>query len=70
MAPLVLCLDPVYLASVRVWYDQIGEQLKGLLWKDGGPVLRIQLENEYSKRGPGAGEAHILELKKTAIAAR
>ena len=41
MAPLVLCLDPVYLASVRVWYDQIGEQLKGLLWKDGGPVLRI-----------------------------
>jgi beta-galactosidase len=59
--------DPAYLASVRTWYGQIGEQLKGLLWKDGGPVIAIQLENEYSKRGPRAGEAHILELKKLAV---
>jgi beta-galactosidase len=59
--------DPAYLASVRTWYDQIGEQLKGLLWKDGGPVIAVQLENEYSKRGPRAGEAHILELKKLAL---
>lgn len=59
--------DPAYLASVREWYGQIGVQLKGLLFKDGGPVIGIQLENEYSKRGPGAGEAHILELKKIAI---
>ena len=59
--------DPVYLASVRDWYGQVSEQLKGLLWKDGGPVIGIQLENEYSKRGPGAGEAHILELKKIAL---
>lgn len=60
--------DPVYLASVRAWYAQIGIELKGLLWKDGGPVIGIQLENEYAKRGPGAGEEHILELKKIAIA--
>lgn len=60
--------DPVYLASVRKWYGEIGHQLRGLLWKDGGPVIAVQLENEYSKRGPGAGEAHILELKKIAIA--
>ncbi len=60
--------DPLYLASVRAFYDQIGLQLKGLLWKDGGPVIGIQLENEYSKRGPGAGGAHILELKRIAIA--
>ena len=60
--------DPVYLASVREWYGQIGRQLKGLLFKEGGPVIGIQLENEYSKRGPGAGAAHILELKKIAIA--
>jgi hypothetical protein len=59
--------DPVYLASVRTWYGQIGEQLKGSLWKDGGPVIAIQLENEYSKRGPRAGQAHILELKKLAL---
>lgn len=60
--------DPVYLASVRTWYRQVGEQLKGLLFKDGGPVIGIQLENEYSRRGPRAGQAHILELKKIAIA--
>jgi hypothetical protein len=60
--------DPIYLESARVWYGQIGQQLKGLLWKDGGPVIGIQLENEYSKRGPGAGEQHILELKKIAVA--
>jgi len=59
--------DPVYLSEVRAWYSQVSEQLKGLLWKDGGPVVGIQLENEYSQRGPGAGEEHILELKKMAI---
>jgi beta-galactosidase len=59
--------DPGYLLAVRGWYGQIAEQLKGLLWKDGGPVAGIQLENEYSKRGPGAGEEHILQLKKIAL---
>jgi beta-galactosidase len=58
--------DPAYLDSVREWYGQVGAQLNGLMWKDGGPVLGIQLENEYSKRGPGAGEEHILALKQIA----
>jgi hypothetical protein len=59
--------DPGYLSDVRRWYGQVGRQLNGLLWKDDGPVVGIQLENEYSQRGPGAGEEHILELKKIAI---
>jgi hypothetical protein len=59
--------DPAYLASVKEWFGQIGGELQGLLWKDGGPVLGIQLENEYSQQGPNAGEAHILALKKIAI---
>jgi len=58
--------DPVYLQYVRAWYGQIGRQLIGELWKDGGPVIGIQLENEYAQHGPGAGEAHILELKRIA----
>jgi hypothetical protein len=60
--------DPAYLTSVQRWYAEIGRQLDGLLWKDGGPVIAVQLENEYSARGPGAGEEHILTLKKMAIA--
>ena len=61
--------DPTYLGYVAKYYDQIGEQLRGELWKDGGPVIGVQLENEYAYRGPEAGDAHILELKKLAQAA-
>jgi len=59
--------DPVYLSYVQKFDSEIGKQLRGLLWKDGGPVIGVQLENEYSSRGPGKGVAHILELKKMAI---
>jgi beta-galactosidase len=61
--------DPVYLSYVTKFYDAIGQQLNGLYWKDGGPVIGIQLENEYSNRAPGGGAAHILELKRLALAA-
>jgi beta-galactosidase len=60
--------DPVYMSYVAKFYSQIGEQLHGLLWKDGGPVIGIQLENEYAERGPAEGDEHILALKKLAIA--
>lgn len=59
--------NPAYLASVARFYGEIGQQLKGLMWQDGGPVIAIQLENEYAKRGAGAGEAHIRTLKKLAV---
>jgi beta-galactosidase len=39
--------DPVYLSYVERLYNEIGKQLQGLLFKDGGPVFAIQLENEY-----------------------
>ncbi|MGA7243988.1 MAG: beta-galactosidase [Terracidiphilus sp.] len=61
--------NPIYLAEAGRWYAEIGRQLKGLMWKEGGPVVAIQLENEYSARGPGAGEEHILTLKQMAIEA-
>jgi len=57
---------PAYLAHVQQWFQQLHEQVKGLLWKDGGPIVGIQLENEYAQRGPGAGEEHILTLRKMA----
>ncbi len=53
--------DPAYLASATKLYRQIAAQLRGLLWKDGGPVIGIQLENEY--RGPAE---HLLTLKRIA----
>ena len=39
--------DPEYLRYVERFYNVIGQQLKGLLFKDGGPVFAIQIENEY-----------------------
>lgn len=40
-------VDERYLAKVGLLYGQIDAQLKGELWKDGGPVIGIQLDNEY-----------------------
>jgi hypothetical protein len=56
--------DPRYLAQVKTLYGQIAQQLSGLLWKDGGPVIGCQFENEYS--GPAE---HLLALKQIARAA-
>jgi hypothetical protein len=54
--------DPVYLRYVRRFYDQIGQQVKGLFWKDGGAILGVQIENEYGARGAGRGAEHMLTL--------
>lgn len=61
--------DPQYLHYVERLYAQIGQQLKGLLWKDGGRVIGVQIENEYNLNGPGEGAGHIRTLKKLALKA-
>ncbi len=60
---------PAFMSYVKKFYDQIGTQVKGLMWKDGGPIIGVQLDNEYAMRGPNAGDAYILALKKLAIEA-
>lgn len=61
--------DPQYLHYVERLYAQIGQQLKGQLWKQGGPVIGIQLENEYNLNGPQQGAQHIKTLKALALKA-
>ncbi len=58
--------DPAYLRFVARFYGEIGRQLKGLYWKDGGPIVGVQIENEYHSHGPGMGEEHILTLRRMA----
>jgi beta-galactosidase len=58
--------DAAYLKYVQRFYGEIGRQLKGLFWKDGGPIVGVQIENEYHSRGAGKGEEHILTLRKMA----
>eukprot|EP00944_MAST-04C_sp_MAST-4C-sp1_P010268 g10268.t1 len=38
--------DPKYLQCVESWYKALGNQVKGLFWKDGGPIFAVQLDNE------------------------
>lgn len=52
--------DPEYMTHAKALYQQIADQIKGLLWKDGGPVVGVQVENEF--RNP----THLLNLKKLA----
>jgi hypothetical protein len=61
--------DPQYMKFVERLYAQIGQQIKAQLWKDGGRVIGVQLENEYNIDGPGKGAAHIAALKKLALKA-
>lgn len=61
--------DEKYFAEVEKWYKSIYEQVKGLFVKDGGPIIGVQIENEYGHCGglSGAeGEAHMKRLEKMA----
>jgi hypothetical protein len=60
--------DPVYLKEVQSFYQEVAKQLQGQLWKDGGPVIGIQIENEYRDKGAKKGDEHIRTLKNMAIA--
>jgi hypothetical protein len=56
--------DPTYLGHVQRFFGQIGEQVKGQFWKDGGPIAGVQLENEYHPAKDG--EAHLAKLLELA----
>jgi len=47
---------PKYLAHVKDFYTRIFEQAQGLFIKDGGPVIGVQIENEYGHVGGKTGE--------------
>ncbi len=50
--------DPNFLAFVEPFYRQIFTQVQGLQWKDGGPVMACQFDNEY-----GGNASYLLTLK-------
>lgn len=43
----VRSLDEKFLTYVKKLYHQLGMQLQGLYFKDGGPIIGTQLDNEY-----------------------
>lgn len=77
--------DDGYLEHVRRLYAEIGRETAGLMFGDGGPVIGIQLENEFNAAsaiweltakqgdeyldGGSGGEEHIRQLKNLAFEA-
>jgi beta-galactosidase len=56
----------LYLKKVKLYFDQIAHQANGYYFKDDGPVIGIQIENEY-RFNTEPGWQHMLSLKKIAI---
>ncbi|SFN91648.1 Glycosyl hydrolases family 35 [Pseudobutyrivibrio sp. UC1225] len=75
--------NSAFLEQVRLLYRAIGEQIQGLLYKDGGPIIGAQLDNEYMHsaapwemttgisnewvNGGRDGDAYLVALKNIAI---
>lgn len=43
--------DPKFMSAARAYIDHLGQQLKPLLWTNGGPIIAVQVENEYGSFG-------------------
>ena len=53
--------NPLFLGLAEKLYRQIFTQVQGFQWKDGGPVIAAQFDNEYRGRGE-----YLMALKQIA----
>ncbi|OBT74302.1 hypothetical protein VF21_06898 [Pseudogymnoascus sp. 05NY08] len=67
-------LGPWVQAEVRngglpdwLFWTEIADRINGAIFKHGGSIFGVQLENEYKQNGSGQGAAHIATLKALAI---
>ncbi len=81
----VRSLDPGFLSCVRRLYGALAEQFASLYFKDGGPIIAAQIENEYMHSAApwemttgvsnewvpagSEGNAYMLALKRLAVEA-
>ncbi|MBW4889267.1 beta-galactosidase [Mucilaginibacter sp. HMF5004] len=55
--------------EVGNWYKAIAKQFAGLYYKDGGPLIGIQVDNEMRSNGPNSdGYKYMAALKQMAVA--
>ena len=43
--------NPLYLAAVRRWFGTLGQVVHPLMLSQGGPIIAVQVENEYGAYG-------------------
>jgi len=57
-------LDP----AVKRWYRALAKQFEGLYFKNGGPIIGVQVDNEVYSTGPGHwGYDYISDLRNYAV---
>ncbi|MCM1504966.1 MAG: beta-galactosidase [Muribaculum sp.] len=44
-------MDPYFVERVGLFEEQVAKQVEGLTIKDGGPIIMVQVENEYGSYG-------------------
>ncbi len=47
----IRCMDPRYMAAVEKYISRLAEEIKPYMITRGGPVLMLQIENEYGSYG-------------------
>ncbi|MDX9728314.1 MAG: beta-galactosidase [Bacteroidales bacterium] len=58
----IRCMDPVYLKAVERYISRLADILRPYLVTNGGPVLMVQIENEYGSYGND--RQYMKELKE------
>lgn len=55
--------------EVADWYKALAKQFDGMYYKDGGPLIGIQVDNEMRSNGPNSdGYKYLAALKNLAVA--
>jgi beta-galactosidase len=58
----IRCMDPRYISACEAYIRKLADQIGNLLVSRGGPILMVQLENEYGSYGND--RTYMLTLKK------
>jgi len=59
--------DPYFMERVRIFEEKVGEQLAPLTIQNGGPIIMVQVENEYGSYGED--KAYVSEIRDIVRAA-
>ena len=63
--------DPQYIAAMQTWFARLEKEIDPLLLRNGGPIIAVQVENEYGSFGDDHAymEAVKAALVKSGLAA-
>lgn len=57
--------EPRYIAAMNAWFSRLARELSPLLFHNGGPIIAIQVENEYGSFGND--HAYIAAVKEALL---